>query len=399
MLAVAACGRTEEAVAPKRTASAERPVNEEPSGVATRFVGTEWRLILLHDREPLGGTSITLEVDRDAGRVEVGGTAGCNFYGLGHPTMSGGVLESRGVESTEIGCPGDRGRQEIAYLGALGKAATYRLRGDTLEVQNPGGETTLVYEREPLPRSDPAELVGTRWLLRSVDGRLRPDAFPTTVSFGPEHKISGYDGCRHFTGRYYSNENDLTVPNYGYEVEEDCLKPGAYGDTGVPPVVDNVPLEGNYALREGRLEVRYDSGAVSVYGPLREGVVVEEPGSAWVLEKFVERDRATSVLDGTRITLRFDRGTLRRTGMMSGSAGCNTYSADYEYINEFTSGTPTVTSITEKVCPAPAGAMEQERRYLSRLEVDTYWYALDIKGNLKLSTRDGERKMKFVAPE
>ncbi len=84
---------------------------------------------------------------------------------------------------------------------------------------------------------------------------------------------------------------------------------------------------------------------------------------------------------------------------MSGSAGCNAFSADYEYINEFTSGTPMVTSITEKACYTPAGVMEQEQRFLSRLEEDTYWYAVDIEGNLELSARDGKRKMVFMAPE
>ena len=401
MLAVtvaAACGRTDESVAPEKTASTERTANKESSGVATRFIGSEWKLVLLHDREPLDGTSVTLEVDREGDRVIVGGSATCNLYGSDDATMRDGVLRTSGSDSTTMGCPRDELRQETAYLNALDDAATYRLRDGVLQVQNFEGTTTLVYEQESLSRSDPADLAGTRWLLRSVSGRPLPDDFPATVSFDTDRKVTGYDGCRHFTGRYFANENDLTVPDFGYETDYDCLKPGAYGGIRPAPVLEGIPLEGNYALGEDRLEIRGDSGSVSVYEPLRNDTNIDEPGPAWVLEKFIDGEKVTPVLDGTEITLRFDGGTLRRTGTMSGSTGCNTYSADYEYVNEFTSGTPVVTSVTKKACAAPAGVMEQEQRYLSRLEDDTYWYAIVTGGDLELSTRDNKRRMVFVAP-
>lgn len=395
---VTACGRTDESVAPERTASTERTAKEESPGVATRFIGSEWKLVLLHDREPLDGTSVTLEVDREDDRVIVGGSATCNSYGTDNATMKNGVLKTPGGDMTTVGCPRDELKQETAYLDALDNAATYRFRDDVLEVQNSEGTTTLVFEQESLSSADPADLVGTRWLLRSAYGKPLPDDFPAEVSFGSDKKVAGYDGCRHFTGRYFANENDLTVPDFGYEADYDCLKPGAYGGIRPAPVLEGIPLEGNYALGEDRLEIRGDSGAVSVYEPLRNDVNIEEPGPAWVLEKFVDGEKVTPVIDGTEITLRFDGGTLRRTGTMHGSAGCNTYSADYEYINEFRSGTPEVTSITKKACSAPAGVMEQEQHYLSRLEDDTYWYAIVTGGDLELSTRDNKQMMVFAAP-
>jgi heat shock protein HslJ len=400
LLAVAAfeaCGRSDGSVAPEKTATPEGTDDTEPSGVATRFVGSEWKLSRLHGQEPLNGTNITLEVDREDGGVLVGGSATCNSYGFRNVTMKDGVLEISGGDLSTIGCSEDQVRQETAYLDALDNAATYRLRGDVLEVQNPEETTTLVFEQESLARSNPADLAGTRWLLRSAYGKPLPDDFPATVSFDSEKEVSGYDGCRHFTGRYFATENDLAVPDFGYEAEYDCLKPGAYGRIEPAPVLEGIPLDGNYALSEDRLEIRSDSGDTSVYEPLREGANVEEPDSAWVLEKFVDGNRVTPVLDGTEITLRFDGGTLRRTGTISGSAGCNTYSADYEFINEFTSGTPAVTSVTEKACSVPAGVMAQEQRYLSRLEDDTYWPSVVRSGDLELSARDNKRRMVFAA--
>ena len=126
---------------------------------------------------------------------------------------------------------------------------------------------------------------------------------------------------------------------------------------------------------------------------------METLGRAWMLEKSVEGHRATPVLEGTRITLRFDGGTLRTTGTMSGSAGCNTYVSNYKFVNEFVSVTPEVSTITKKVCPNPTGVMRQEQRYLSRLEKGTYWYTQNIEGEFELFLRDGKRKMVFGAPE
>lgn len=401
---VVGCGPTDESVAPEKmeppekTEPVERTANPEPSRIAARFVGTEWQLTLLNGRELLSGTNITLEIDREEGRVGIGGTATCNFYGTDNATMKDGVLKLRGGTVTEMGCTGDIGVQETTYLDALYDAATYRQRGDTLEVQNSQGTTTLVYEQESLARSNPADLAGMRWLLRSVGGKPLPDDFPATVSFDTKKRLSGYDGCLHFTGLYDANESDLSLGAYGYEVEEHCLKPGAYGEGRPAAVMQSMPLEGNYFLGKGRLEVKGDSGVVSVYEPLRKDADVEDSGSAWVLEKFIDGTEETSVLEGTRITLKFDRGTLRRTGTMSGSTGCNTYSAEYEYINESMAGAPVVTSVTEKACSAPAGVMEQEQRYLSRLE-DVHSYSTEIEGGLKLFTRDRKQKLVFVPPD
>ncbi len=396
---VVACGRTDESVAPEKTASAERTDKPEPPGVATRFVGTEWTLTLLNGRELLDGTSVTLEIDREGGRIELGGTATCNLYGTGSATMRGGVLKSRGFDMTAMDCPGAKGRQEQAYIAALEDAATYRVRSDTLKVQDTAGETILVYSRERLTVSDPADLVGTRWVLRSIGGRAVAEGFTASVSFDSEKRLSGYDGCRHFAGRYVANESDLAVADFGYEVEEDYLKPGAHARMGPVRALENMPLEGKYSLDSGRLEVRGDSGAVSVYEPLRRGTVVEEPGPAWVLEKFVGEGEATPVLDGTEITLKFDRGTLRTRGTLSGSAGCNTYAADYEYGNDsFTSDTPVITAVTEKACYTPAGVMEQEQRYLNSLE-DVDGFSTNIEGNLELFIHGDERKLVFAAKD
>lgn len=395
-----ACGTVHRANSPQKTGLSTPEKRTQPAGgVAARFVGTEWQLTSLHGHDLIDGTNITLEIDREEGEITLGGSATCNEYGSFHATMREGVLRSGGIGYTEVGCSGNRGEQENAYLDALGSAVSYQVRGDTLEVQDSKGKTTLVYRQEKLSSSDSEDLAGSRWLLRSVGGSPVSDDFPVAVTFDTEKAVSGYDGCLHFTGQYFANENDLAIPNYGYEPEDKyCLKPGAYGRTPRSSDLEEILVdEKNYSLDNGRLTVRDDSGTVSVYAPLREDVKVETPGRAWVLEKSVEGHRATPVLDDTRITLRFDRGTLRTTGTMSGSAGCNTYVADYKLDDDFVTATPRV--ITKKVCSTPDGVMKQEQRYLSRLEKGTYLYTPNIEGQLEVSSRDGEREMVFGAPE
>jgi heat shock protein HslJ len=79
---------------------------------------------------------------------------------------------------------------------------------------------------------------------------------------------------------------------------------------------------------------------------------------------------------------------------VSGSAGCNTYSAAYTFDGSFfTFETPVA---TEMACSAPAGVMEQEQRYLGFLKDVT---AYRIVGNqLWLETGDG-RALVFTAQE
>ena len=68
---------------------------------------------------------------------------------------------------------------------------------------------------------------------------------------------------------------------------------------------------------------------------------------------------AVPVLPGAAITAWFDGGKL------SGSAGCNDYTADYKRDDtELTFGP---VAATKKMCAEPAGVMEQENAYLKML--------------------------------
>ena len=100
-------------------------------------------------------------------------------------------------------------------------------------------------------------------------------------------------------------------------------------------------------------------------------------GKTWYLKETIE---------GTEITALFEEG------MVSGSAGCNTYQGAY------TLDGPTLTfgpaAVTRKACESPI--MEQEQRYLAYLEeVSTYTI---VGSQLRLDTGDG-RALLFTGRE
>ena len=81
----------------------------------------------------------------------------------------------------------------------------------------------------------------------------------------------------------------------------------------------------------------------------------------WVLALYGEQGDLQAVLAGTEITAIFDSAESQVTG----SAGCNSYFADYE-----ASGNKlTFSDIaqTEMYCTAPEGVMDQEQEYLTLL--------------------------------
>lgn len=87
----------------------------------------------------------------------------------------------------------------------------------------------------------------------------------------------------------------------------------------------------------------------------------------WVLTTYGEPDNLTKVIKGTRITANFEK----TYSQIRGSAGCNSYSGQYDIEN----GDLSISQIayTEMACLGPKGIMEQEQDYLDILtEADSY---------------------------
>jgi heat shock protein HslJ len=104
----------------------------------------------------------------------------------------------------------------------------------------------------------------------------------------------------------------------------------------------------------------------------------------WLLDRIVEGGASHPVLTGTEITITFPEGVVHTEGELTGSGGCNRYSAEYSGIHGLE-----ITEViaTEIGCLEPAGVMEQEQQFLAILaRVETYYVQRD---RLELSADDG----------
>ena len=102
----------------------------------------------------------------------------------------------------------------------------------------------------------------------------------------------------------------------------------------------------------------------------------------WVLASYGEQGDLQAVLAGTEITAIFDSAEEQVTG----SAGCNSYFADYEASGNKLSILEL--AWTEIGCTAPEGVMEQEQEYLTLL-LDTATFQVED-SQLTISSSDGQ---------
>jgi heat shock protein HslJ len=66
------------------------------------------------------------------------GSGGCNRY-RGQFTVDGARITIGPLATTRMACPGPVMEQEAQYLAALGRATTWRIDGDTLELRDADG--------------------------------------------------------------------------------------------------------------------------------------------------------------------------------------------------------------------------------------------------------------------
>ena len=92
--------------------------------------GTSWTLVRLGGEPPVPDTEVTLHFEDGA----LGGNASCNTYG-GSFAQNDAEISMSEIFSTLMYCfPEEVMEQEMAYLAALGAAATFQVEGNTLSL-------------------------------------------------------------------------------------------------------------------------------------------------------------------------------------------------------------------------------------------------------------------------
>ena len=340
----------------------------------------KWVLKLLDGRPLLEETFLHLILDGD----QLGGFDGCNEF-QSQPVDGPIIAQTDGsfttpvkeILATQRGCHTPEGTMEQAeaYMSALREARRFRAAGDRLEIIDAADLVRLVLVKQhPLP-GYPADLVGTEWrLLPEGDGEELGTA---SLAFLNDDLVAGSTACRDYIAEYSRFEGRLSFasrPTIGssQSCSEDLLQSEDAFLTLLWTAEEYSVVE-----EEGRkrLHVRTFRGKVAVFEALlaATGEIVD---SEWSLTAFVPLRFMHRRLDGTEVwDLRDIVDVLLETEVtasfgrsgISGSSGCNSYTA----LATVEDGVITIDvqslSRTEEVCEDPDGLMEQEDRFLDLL--------------------------------
>lgn len=222
---------------------------------------------------------------------------------------------------------------------------------------------TPVTEEATMPDAivpEVAMLEGTTWTLLSY--RV-PNGEPQDVMQGTrisaefkDGQISGTAGCNTYFGSYESDSNLLTVSPAGSTMKYCAPEELMLQETAYLATLSNVA---SYEITSGQLHLKNANGETILIFAMEEPTPLT--GATWNLLSYNNGNEAlVSVIINTEITAVFGED-----GALTGSAGCNTYTAGYETDgNNITIGPA---ASTRKFCSEPEGIMEQESQYLAAL--------------------------------
>jgi heat shock protein HslJ len=203
------------------------------------------------------------------------------------------------------------------------------------------------------------ELAGSQWELKSYGPENNQSMVlagtRVTLAFNEiADGISGRAGCNSYGGECYVRGDKIDFYDI-FQTEMACQDPAGI-----------MLQESSYLTLLGKAE-RYNvnAGELRIYtrdqGLLVFARSLIPAGSKWELKTLGAQNAQAAVLAGTRITLDFNTAL---TGI-TGSAGCNTYSADA--VVEDARITISNISQTKRNCTNPEGIMIQEDTFLNLL--------------------------------
>ncbi len=216
---------------------------------------------------------------------------------------------------------------------------------------------TYALAREPGQAGTAPDLSGTVWqwqqTLMNNDDKFVPDnPADYTVQFMVDGTVAIQADCNRVRGTYTIDGNAVTIalgPSTMAACPEDSLGERFAGQLVGAAI---------YFFRSGELyvDLKYDSGTMR-FGPQSSALA----GTSWVVIAHNNgRGGVVSSIISTEMT-----ATFGADGTVSGSAGCNRYSAGYQVDgNGISIGLPIT---TRRFCADPEGTMEQEQEYLTTL--------------------------------
>jgi heat shock protein HslJ len=232
-----------------------------------------------------------------------------------------------------------------------------------------------------------AALEGVVWNLVSYadhDGNMVDVLAGTDVTaLFQDGQVGGTAGCNNYFGRYEVDGNQLTVAVGGTTMMA-CPQPIMMQESAY---ITNLSASAAYLITGDQLQIAGSDGkTLLAYGVLQPTPLT---GTVWQLNMYNNgKEALVSTLAGTEITAVFGED-----GTLSGSAGCNNYSATYTVADDAI--TVSAPATTRMICAEPAGVMEQETAYLTALAMAaTYTIVGD---ELEIADADGNMWLTYTA--
>ena len=247
---------------------------------------------------------------------------------------------------------------------------------------SPEGAPTAAPVPAPASRGASPNLAGTSWLLTGLGSTTLLAGTTVTLDFGTDGRVSGSDGCNTYGTSYTTDGASLTFAQPMVSTMMACPEPIMQQATAYQQALAETT---SYEISGGQLVLKDASGkAIATFDAQSQDL----GGTSWQLTSYNNGKQAVvSVIIGTEITANFGKD-----GSLSGSAGCNNYTASYQAQDGKISIGPAAS--TRMACATPDGVMEQESLYLAALQTAAT-YRIDG-SRLEMRTADDALAVSYV---
>jgi heat shock protein HslJ len=303
----------------------------------------------------------------------VSGFSGCNQYNASF-TLQDTQVTLGPIASTRMACP--TGMEfEQTYLLALETAEQITISGQTLTITYDEGAGVLIYTATNLP------LEHTLWTLTVLDGEpIEPEANITAI-FTPGEmpnsgSVSGFAGCNQYNAGYAFDGSSLSVEPpaitmmacpTGMETEQSYLQA--------------LEASESYEILGDKLVLTHPSGALTFTAnrtPLA--------GALWRLVALGDVNDPEAPVEGSSFNAQFIRVPDSFSGVLTGTTGCNEYTAAFAASVDEIKINPPVSTQNRSCAP---GLSDQEELYFLALNDATQYR---ISGNTLTIPYDSEKQ-------
>jgi heat shock protein HslJ len=201
------------------------------------------------------------------------------------------------------------------------------------------------------------DLVGTNWVLTSLNGGPALADATVTLQFGADGSATGSDGCNRYVFGFTQDGVNLTFSPAGASTMMMCPEPEGVMEQAAAYAAA-LTATTNFSGNQSQLALLAGNQIIATFA----ADVQDLAGSEWDVVQYNNgRMAVVSILNGTELTALFGD-----TGELSGSAGCN------QYIGSYTIDGNTIQigqlGSTMRLCPEPEGIMEQEQAFMAALQ-------------------------------